>query len=484
MGGKFRLEAPLAGGGMGSVWRGWDLRLDAPVAVKFMKEEIADAGPQRARFEREAKAAAQIRSPHVVHIYDHGIDAGTPYIVMEMLEGEDLAARLKRVRQLPVREVVRICNETCRGLHRAHRRQIVHRDLKPGNIFLSAPDDDLVKILDFGIAKAQSVHAVGSEATTTGQLLGSPHYMSPEQARGMALDGRSDLWSLSVILYRALTGHHPFRGVEIGDLIVRICTDEVPPPSTYRPGLSAALDAFFARAFQKAASDRYQTAKELAEAFRAVATEAEAVVDTAALSESSWDSTGRSHASDHGGSGPDGSTPQSSTVPLPPAGDGPLAASGSASPPPLSLSAPTPTGASGTLGSVLAEPRPKRRWSIVAIGAALAIIALGATFVALRDSPGAADGEPASAGTNEARSASPSSADGRPAVDDALPSATEGEDAGSAVATSPTTAPSVVTARPRSRPRPTPRAATPARPKPKPAATKTAAGYQPSDLGY
>ncbi|MEM1033926.1 MAG: serine/threonine-protein kinase, partial [Myxococcota bacterium] len=267
---KYRLERPLSKGGMGSVWVADHLHLEAPVAVKFMRAALVTDPMARARFEREAKAAAQLRSPFVVHVYDHGLHEGSPFIVMEYLEGSDLRGHLRGGRRLAPREAVRICEEICKGLQRAHDAGIVHRDLKPGNIFLSAPDDGMVKLLDFGIAKETgAARVVVGETTSTGQLLGSPHYMSPEQARGQAVDGRSDLWSLSVILFRILTGKRPFDGDDIGDLIVRICTEAPPDASSFRAELGADVDAFFARAFQRDVALRFDDARAFAAAFRA-----------------------------------------------------------------------------------------------------------------------------------------------------------------------------------------------------------------------
>lgn len=272
---KYRLERRLSHGGMGSVWLGHHLHLDAPVAIKFMRPSLVEDAGARARFEREAKAAAQIRSPHVVHVYDHGIDDDVPFIVMEYLEGQDLRDRLRGKRRLPPAEAVRICSEVCKGLHRAHGLGIVHRDLKPGNIWLSEPDDDLVKLVDFGIAKETGkTRVVRGETTTTGQLLGSPHYMSPEQARGQPLDGRSDLWSLAVILFRALTGRRPFDGDDIGDLIVRICMDPIPPVTQLVPSLGQSADRFFEIAFDRDPGARFQSAREFAGAFASALAEA------------------------------------------------------------------------------------------------------------------------------------------------------------------------------------------------------------------
>jgi serine/threonine protein kinase len=268
--GKYRLLERIAGGGMGSLWRAHHIPLDAPIAVKFMHRSLLEVAGALARFEREAKAVAQLRSPSVVHMYDHGIDAetGMPFIAMELLEGEDLEDRLKRAPVLPPDQLSRICQQVCRGLGRAHETGIVHRDMKPANIFLCKPDDEVIKILDFGIAKETGEQqVVQSDATTDGQLLGSPRYMSPEQARGLKLDGRSDLWSLAVIMFLALTGQRPFDGDNIGGVLVRICTEPAPAPSSINGQLGAEVDGFFERAFDRDPRRRFQTAKAFADAF-------------------------------------------------------------------------------------------------------------------------------------------------------------------------------------------------------------------------
>ena len=170
---------------MGEVWLAQHMRLDVPCAVKFIHPEVAAQPAIRARFEREARAAAQILSPHAVQVYDCGIWEDIPYIAMELLRGEDLAARLEKRTTLSPEETSLIVADVCRALTKAHELGLVHRDLKPGNIFLVPGDDrEIAKVLDFGIAKDLSV---GKEAgTQTGALLGTPYYMSPEQARGSA----------------------------------------------------------------------------------------------------------------------------------------------------------------------------------------------------------------------------------------------------------------------------------------------------------
>ncbi|MDI1476687.1 serine/threonine-protein kinase [Polyangium sp. y55x31] len=269
IGGKLRLERPLAKGGMGAVWVARHQLLDTDVAVKFMEGSIASNESLRQRFEREAKAAALIKSPHVVQVLDYGVEDGTPYIVMELLEGEDLGARLERGGRLELTEAYRILEPLGKALRRAHDLGIVHRDLKPGNIFLArSGDDEIVKVLDFGIAKDVTITGPAT-STSSGMMLGSPSYMSPEQIRETKqVDHRSDLWSIGVILYEAITGRLPFDEAEnIGKLLVTICTDNAPPPSSLVPSLDPAVDRFFERALARDKAARFQSMAELVEAF-------------------------------------------------------------------------------------------------------------------------------------------------------------------------------------------------------------------------
>jgi hypothetical protein len=261
---RFRLTRQLGQGGMGSVWLATHLALDIPCAVKFIEGEIAQLPEAQARFEREAKAAAQLRSPHVVQILDHGVFQGTPYIAMELLDGEDFGKRLQRVGRMPPNEVLRIIGQVCRALTKAHGVGIVHRDLKPENIFL-VPDDDreIAKVLDFGIAKATGTGIDGSN-TKTGAMLGTPYYMSPEQAQGIkAVDARSDLWSLAVIVFQALTGRLPFESEALGDLLVRIIVAPVPMPSHFASDLPQTFDRWWEKAAQRDPAARFQSAREL-----------------------------------------------------------------------------------------------------------------------------------------------------------------------------------------------------------------------------
>ncbi len=266
--GKYVLERPLARGGMGSVWVARHRELDMTVAIKFMDHALISSEDARARFEREAKAAAQLDTKHVVKVQDYGVDEGTPYIVMELLKGEDLATRLAHGRRISVRETAAILTQVARALRKAHEASLVHRDLKPANIFLAFKDDEEVaKVLDFGIAKATGSGLAG-KATQTGALIGSVHYMSPEQARrSKEVDHRSDLWSLGVILFRALTGKLPFPGDEVGDVIVKVCAEPVPVPSQIAPDLPEEIDRFFERALARPASERFQSVQQMTEAF-------------------------------------------------------------------------------------------------------------------------------------------------------------------------------------------------------------------------
>lgn len=262
---RYRLERQIGRGGMGSVWLARHLGLDIPCAVKFIEGEYAALPEAQARFVREAKAAAQLRSPHVVQILDHGVWQGTPYMAMELLEGEDLGKRLTRVGRMAAQDVCVIITQVSRALTKAHGAGIVHRDLKPDNIYLVHDDDrEIAKVLDFGIAKAQG--AIDGSNTKTGAMLGTPYYMSPEQAQGVkAVDHRSDLWSLAVIVYQALTGKLPFESEALGDLLVKIIVQPIPMPSQVAPDLPAAFDRWWAKAASRDPAQRYQSARELSD---------------------------------------------------------------------------------------------------------------------------------------------------------------------------------------------------------------------------
>ena len=273
---RFQLVRELGRGAMGSVWLARHLALHIPCAVKFMSEHGAAVDELRMRFEREACAAARIRSPYVVQILDYGIWQAQPYIAMEYLEGESLGARLLRLSRLPVSEIFAIATQIAQGLTKAHALGIVHRDLKPDNIFLVREENVFtigpgsalaaltVKILDFGIAKSPNLGGERFSRTRTGTLLGTPYYMSPEQAEGArSIDARSDLWSLAVVIYQCFVGRLPFESDALGDLLMRVMHSPLPVPSRGAPGIPSEFDAWWARAAARDPAQRFQSAGEL-----------------------------------------------------------------------------------------------------------------------------------------------------------------------------------------------------------------------------
>lgn len=273
--GKYRLDHELARGGMGALWVAFDRRLRRKVAIKFIiKTESTEIEEASVRFEREARAAAQIRSPHVVQTYDYGMDRGHAYMVMELLEGEDLGVRLAREGRLRVTTVARVLRQIAKGLEAVHAAGIVHRDLKPANVFLSrVAGEETVKLIDFGVA--HSGDRDGRRATRRGTILGTVRYMAPEQALGETkVDHRADLWSLAVIVYRLLTGRYPFQGSTLFELALSICEDPITPPSKLVAGLPAGIDAFFVRAFSRAPGARFHSAQQMASSFTAAVTAA------------------------------------------------------------------------------------------------------------------------------------------------------------------------------------------------------------------
>ncbi len=259
---KYRLERPLARGGMGSVWVARHVELDVDVALKFRRFEDDVELAVEHRFKREAQAAAQLRGPHIVHIHDYGVHQGTPYIAMELLPGEDLGQRLDREGTMSLALALGWLRQAAKALRVVHTAGIVHRDIKPSNLFLAEQQGETVlKMLDFGIAKTPNEG--GGATTSAGLLLGSPAYMSPEQARGQRVDARSDLWSLAAVLYRMLTGRAPFEGASSGDILVRLCTEDVKPPSSAAPHLAPEVDRFFQRALAREPDRRFQDVDEL-----------------------------------------------------------------------------------------------------------------------------------------------------------------------------------------------------------------------------
>ncbi len=249
VGGKFRLDAMIGQGGMGSVWSATHLALGNRIAIKLVSREFVRSPDALRRFDAEAKAAARLQSRHVVQVYDSGtLEDSTPYIAMELLSGQTLQSRIESGGPVSLAETVDILAQASKGLGRAHALGIVHRDIKPDNIFLAqSPDDEgyTVKILDFGVAKLSQASDRDSSSTKTGTVLGTPLYMSPEQARGLrGIDHRTDIYSLGLVAYTMLTGMVAFNGESFGDILLKICTEPLP-----RIGASVsvppALEAWF-----------------------------------------------------------------------------------------------------------------------------------------------------------------------------------------------------------------------------------------------
>ncbi len=253
---------------MSEIWIGEHLSLRMPIVVKLMKPRGEGVAEYVERFAREARAVARLRSPHVVSILDYGADDGTPFIVMELLEGTDLLELLQRRPRLEPGEATTLVDQVAKALGVAHAVGITHRDIKPRNLFLAtAGEEDVVlKVLDFGIAGMSASERI----TAADAVLGSPFYMSPEQLRSMPLDPQVDLWALAVVAFRLVTGELPFEGetvVEVCERIMRFERRRV-PPTTPRAEL---LDSFFARAFARSPAERFSSVKDLADTFRRIA---------------------------------------------------------------------------------------------------------------------------------------------------------------------------------------------------------------------
>jgi serine/threonine-protein kinase len=274
---KYELVKLLGQGGMGAVWEARN-HLGKRFAVKLLITQDVAGNPDLAqRFFREAKASAAIESEHIVEVYDTGIDPQSqlPFIIMEMLKGEDLEKLIGRVGPLNVMGVTRIIGQAATGLSHAHSAGIIHRDIKPANIFMTTrgPGDFVVKILDFGIAK-QSIEALsatgGAGLTKTGSMLGTPLYMSPEQARGLkSVDARTDIWSLGMCLYEALTGQTPWGDVDtLGELILSICSRDVPNVQEVAPWVPEGLARVVHQALERDIQKRMPSSAAFVDALR------------------------------------------------------------------------------------------------------------------------------------------------------------------------------------------------------------------------
>jgi len=261
IGGRYRIRRSLGMGGMGMVFEATHVRLNQPVALKLLRPELAMQPEFVARFEREARAAAALRSPYVVRTFDVDTTSdGVTFLVMELLSGNDLAAELESA-SVPDASLVDWTIQCCAALEEARKLGIVHRDLKPANIFLAdEPPHRTAKILDFGISKILEDTTMDGAPRTRGSL-GTPQYMSPEQIRSSKdIDHRSDVWALGVVLYRALSGRSPFESRSESDLLVAIVTEPAIPLGALRPDLPDGLCAAVMRALEKSPDDRHATA--------------------------------------------------------------------------------------------------------------------------------------------------------------------------------------------------------------------------------
>jgi len=255
--GRYRLEARIAAGGMSTVYKAVDETLERTVAVKLMNREVASDSDQLERFRREARAVAQLSHPHIVGVIDAGEDDGRPYIVFEYVEGETLKDLIRREGQLPVPEAVAYAIEIARALGAAHQRHIVHRDVKPQNVLID--HEGSAKVTDFGIARTLEEDGL----TADGRVLGTTDYVSPEQALGHPVTGRSDLYSLGIVLYEMLTGDVPFHGDNQVAVAMKHVREEMPDVALLRPGISAALAQVVDTATAKRESERYADDQEM-----------------------------------------------------------------------------------------------------------------------------------------------------------------------------------------------------------------------------
>ncbi len=273
--GKYCIEAKIGEGGMGAVYRARHLLMDTQLAIKVLHPSLVSDATSVARFQREAQAMARIRHSNAIAVTDFGVtEDQVNYIVMELFEGESLRKVLEREKKLPYATAIAIARQVCGALEAAHRSGVIHRDIKPENIFLSPQPDGsyFVKVIDFGIAKiVTDTSKGGPPLTRQGMIIGSPHYLSPEQCTGQELDARSDIYSLGIVLFETLTGQVPFTAVT--PVAVALLHANEPPPSLRKlnPEIPKALDDLVMSALAKSKTDRPASAREFAEELARVA---------------------------------------------------------------------------------------------------------------------------------------------------------------------------------------------------------------------
>ena len=254
---RYRLGEKIASGGMGTVHRATDEKLGRTVAIKLLAENLAGDASFVERFRREARASAGLRHPNIANVFDAGDEDECHFIVMELAEGKDLARLLREEGPLAPERAAKIIDQICLALGHAHAAGIIHRDVKPANAIVGPGDS--VKVTDFGIARA----ADDSKLTQTGSILGTAHYISPEQAEGKPMSPRSDIYSLGIVMYETLTGALPFTGDSLMAVAMRHLNDDVPPPSAINASVPPELDDIVARATNKDPNDRYRDTDEM-----------------------------------------------------------------------------------------------------------------------------------------------------------------------------------------------------------------------------
>jgi serine/threonine-protein kinase len=309
--GRYKIEAVLGQGGMGMVFRATQTSIHRPVAVKTLSPGLAATSQFFERFRREAEIASRLRHPNVITIYDFGrAQDGTCYYVMELLEGESLRELVKRDGPMSLRRAVNVIEQACRGLAHAHEQGAVHRDIKPHNLMLQQLDGrDFVKVLDFGLVKAVEQDEE-QQLTSTGQVLGTPQYMPPEQAGGEDVDHRSDLYSMGAVFYFCLTGTSPYGANTVRKALTAVLTQPLPTVASKRQGapVPRAVEEFFQKALAREQEDRFQSAQEFLDAML------DAVED---LSPEELDALPTGSPADSGVSKPGRSSPSGARSPRP-----------------------------------------------------------------------------------------------------------------------------------------------------------------------
>jgi serine/threonine protein kinase len=280
---SYRLTRLIGAGGMGAVYEGVQLRLNKRVAVKLMTRELAANQEALARFRREAEVTSHLGHPHIVNVFDFGTSpSGASYLVMEFLEGEDLDHRLRRTGRQSLSSTIHIVKQVASALAATHAKGVVHRDLKPANLFVLEVEGetDFVKVVDFGISK---VRAATTKLTGASAVMGTPNYMSPEQARGQIddIDHRTDQWSLACIAYEMLTGRGPFVGESAASLLYQVIHEEPPPLALKAPGLPPSIEKTIRRGLSKDMNDRYPSITAFSRALELAGNDAPVKADVA-----------------------------------------------------------------------------------------------------------------------------------------------------------------------------------------------------------